>query len=130
MARIKKRKRAQYKPQYQKIFLQIKLPRPRVRFLKAWSILRAKFHHILAYIKNNPIRSFIYTLIALIVLILISNFLFSPKALPISNKAIPKEVQVFRVGTSAKVTVQAQIEKAGVVKINALTTGVVWAINA
>jgi len=129
MPKYKSGKHTHYKPQYQRRFLQLRLARPKLYFSRTWANIKTKFSHILFYIKRNPIKSFVYTLVTLIILILISNFLLSPKAQPISGKVNPKEVQVFRIGASTKITVQAQIEKAGVIKINALTGGVIWAIN-
>ncbi len=83
----------------------------------------------LTIIRKKPITSFIIALAVLTVLILLSNFVFAPKQEEIKKEPQIKEVQTFNIGTTSRISVQAQVEKAGVVKISALMGGVVQSIN-
>lgn len=79
--------------------------------------------------EKRPIGTFIVLLLALFSLIILSNLVFSSKK-TVEEVSLPqKEVSVYSIGTSPKLTVQAQIEKSGVIKIVALSSGVVQSIN-
>ncbi|HVA96709.1 MAG TPA: biotin/lipoyl-binding protein [Candidatus Acidoferrales bacterium] len=81
-----------------------------------------------AFIKKKPLGSFFIALGLLLLLIIVGRILNTPK----EQKAVPplpKSVQLYGIGTAPKVTVQAKIEKAGVVKIVAQTAGIVQEVN-
>lgn len=62
-------------------------------------------------------------------LIIISNVISRPKEIAEETKLPTKNVEVYTIGESPEVTVQAQVEKSGVVKIVSLGAGVVQSIN-
>ncbi len=79
---------------------------------------------------KHPIASFLVLLGSLLLLIILSNFLVKPKV-TVEETALPtKNVVVYSIGESPKVTLQAQVEKSGVIKVVALGSGVVQSINA
>ncbi|OGD87298.1 hypothetical protein A2164_04050 [Candidatus Curtissbacteria bacterium RBG_13_35_7] len=80
------------------------------------------------FIQIRPLTSFFIILIILFILIVAGNFLTKPPETPqIAHKPIP--VEIFSIGSVPKVTMQAQIEKAGVVQIVAQAPGIVSNIN-
>lgn len=78
-----------------------------------------------AYISRKPLTSFLITLGVLFALIVIGNFLRKPPAAPPEKKPGAKQAEVYRVGDSPRVTVQASVEKTGVITIVAQTPGIV-----
>lgn len=79
---------------------------------------------VLTFVDKKPLLSFFIILGILLALILASHLL--PKA-PIPPQA-PKEaklISTYHIGQAPRLTVQAQVKKTGVIKINALTGGVV-----
>lgn len=77
------------------------------------------------FIDKNPFRSFFVALGILVLLIIISNLIGAPKP-PASKKADEtKNVHVYSIGSAPKITVQAQVEKSGTIRITALTPGVI-----
>lgn len=100
---------------------------PKIEYLnKKKKVYYRKF---ILHAQKRPITTFVGLLLMLLGLIILSNAINRPRgarevALPI------KEVQVYTIGTSPKITVQAQVEKSGVIKVVALGSGVVQAINA
>jgi multidrug efflux pump subunit AcrA (membrane-fusion protein) len=81
------------------------------------------------YIDRKPLTSFFVLLGALLFLIIISSFLRKPPAQKKASLPAARTVEVYRIGTSPKIRVQAQIEKSGVVTITSLTQGVVQNIH-
>ncbi|MFA9289075.1 MAG: hypothetical protein ACEQSA_04305 [Weeksellaceae bacterium] len=77
------------------------------------------------FVTARPFTALFSLLGILVLLIVISNLLNRPAPAAEETKAEAKEVSVYQIGTSPRVQVQAQIEKSGVVTINALAPGVV-----
>ncbi len=80
------------------------------------------------FIDKRPFASFFVILGILLLLIIVSNILGAQKPPEQKKEAQVKRVKIYSIGTSPKLTVQAQIEKSGAIKITALTPGVVQAI--
>lgn len=81
------------------------------------------------FIDRNPFASFFVALGLFVLLIILSNVFGTPK---IQEKPVQKQVkpvQVYSVGGAPRLKVQAQIEKSGVLRITALTAGVVQKAN-
>ena len=79
-------------------------------------------------IDRKPLTSFFAVLLLLFALIAAGSFLRKPKA--ITEIAVPaKTVSTYSIGSSPTIKVQAQIEKSGIIKIVALTPGVVSFVN-
>lgn len=76
-------------------------------------------------INKRPFLSFFTALGILVLLIIVSNVLGTPKKEVEKTAAQVKPVHVFGIGRAPKLTVQAQIRKSGVIRITALTGGVV-----
>lgn len=81
-----------------------------------------------SFIGKRPFASFLITLGLLFALIVAGNILRRPPAQPPEKKPEPKKVSVFRVGDSPRVSVQATVEKTGVITIVAQTPGIVQEI--
>ena len=77
--------------------------------------------------ERRPLASFFSVLGILFLLIVIGNLLRSPIVEPPKLKQ-PKQVEVYKIGAVPKITLQAQVEKSGVVQIIAQTAGIVQAI--
>lgn len=86
------------------------------------------YKRIVLFIKKRPVLSFLAVLFLLFLIILLGNILTSRQKVQTPQK-ITKPVQVYRIGVAPRITVQAKIEKSGVVKITALAGGVIEAIN-
>jgi len=80
------------------------------------------------FINQRPILSFVGVLILLLLIIFLGTLISAPKKTE-ETKPLAKSVQVYKIGVAPRVTVQAKIEKSGVVKIVALAGGVVESIN-
>jgi len=79
-------------------------------------------------VDRKPLLSFFTILFLLFVLIFIGSLLRKPQ--PEKTTTPPtKEVQTYSIGSAPTIKVQAQVEKSGLVKIVALTPGVVSYIN-
>ena len=79
-------------------------------------------------IETHPFLSFFTVLAVLFLLILVGSFLRRPEK-EIAEKKQPIDVKVYSIGKAPTISVSAQVEKSGVVKIVALTPGVVSQIN-
>lgn len=86
--------------------------------------LRNLYKRTTLFIKKKPFTSFLVGL-GFLFLAILANSLTAPKAMEITKKEAPKEVDVYRIGKPAKTSVLAQVEKAGVVTIVAQTPGIV-----
>lgn len=83
----------------------------------------------LIYVDKKPFESFFAVLGLFLLLIVISSLLGTPKQEEKKQVAAAKQVTVYTVGSAPKLTVQAQVEKSGVVHISALTPGVIQTIR-
>ncbi|MEI6532413.1 MAG: hypothetical protein WCO06_01095 [Candidatus Roizmanbacteria bacterium] len=80
-------------------------------------------------VEQHPLISFFVALGTLLLLIIISNIVQRP-ASPIAPPVAPaKNVTLYTIGTAPKLSVQAQIEKSGVITITALMPGVIQKLN-
>lgn len=77
----------------------------------------------------KPLVFFYSALAALVLLIILGNIIRKPAPDAKETAKIPQKVEVYSLGESPRVTVTGEIEKSGVVKIVALTPGVVSQIN-
>lgn len=78
-----------------------------------------------SFISAHPFITLFSLLGLLVASIVISNFIQKPKTVEEDVKPKTKKVQVYRIGEAPKISVQAQVEKSGVVTIAALAPGVV-----
>ena len=90
--------------------------------------IKTKIKQINHLIANKPFTSFFTVLFAFLVLIVIGNLLLKPQETPQAISGV-KTVQVYKIGSAPRLKVQAQVEKSGVVKIVAISPGVVDYIN-
>lgn len=81
------------------------------------------------YVRKSPFVSFFIVLALLAALIILGSTIFKTKPLEEPKEASEKQVETFKVGTSPKITVQAEVEKTGVIKIVAQAPGIVSSIN-
>ena len=80
------------------------------------------------FTSKRPFASLFVLLGILLILIIVGNILNRPKETQEETKAQVKKVSVYHIGTAPTMTVQAQVEKSGVVTITALSPGVVQQI--
>lgn len=81
-----------------------------------------------SFIDRKPLISFFIILGVLFLLIVAGSFLRKPSKEQVVEKTT-KQVEIYRVGSAPKISVQAKIEKTGVVKIVAQSSGIVSTIN-
>lgn len=93
------------------------------------SPVKTAYQKTTSLVDRNPLRSFFIVLALLLAVIITGNFLRRPKIADQIVAPPAKEVQVYNIGTAPKITVQAQIEKSGIVKITAQTPGIVSSVN-
>jgi len=97
---------------------------------RTWTKLKSlDYQKPAQFIKRRPFVSFFIVLLLLAVLIILGSTVFKAKPLEKHQGEVIKAVQTFKIGTSPKISVQAQVEKTGVIKIVAQTPGIVSAIN-
>ncbi|MBI2338405.1 HlyD family efflux transporter periplasmic adaptor subunit [Candidatus Daviesbacteria bacterium] len=80
------------------------------------------------FVKAKPLTSFFAVLLLLLALMFAGNFL-SPQKETIQKPELIKNVRIYKVGKNPTITLQAKIEKSGVIKITALAPGVIQSIN-
>ena len=88
------------------------------------------YGRFMARAQRKPISTFLALLLILLGLIILSNAISKPKITTEETTLPTKSVAVYTIGTSPKLSVQAQIEKSGVIKIVSLGSGIVQSINA
>lgn len=86
------------------------------------------YRRVVVFIRRRPFTSFLVVLLLLFFAIL-ANSLTAPKPQEVKKELMVKEVEVYHIGKAARMNLLAQVEKSGVVKIVALTPGVVSNIN-
>lgn len=82
-----------------------------------------------AFIHRKPFISFFIVLALLATLIILGSTVFKAKPLEEQKGDGVKQVETFKIGSSPKISVQAKVEKTGVIKIAAQTPGIVSSIN-
>lgn len=83
-----------------------------------------------AFISTRPFASLFVLLGLLVALIVIGNMLNRPDTTEEVVEAPEKQVEVYNIGEAPTMTVQAQVEKSGVITITALSPGVVQKLYA
>lgn len=83
------------------------------------------FSSINRKVEKRPLLSFFLLLALLIGLIIASYLIRKPKEAPKSTPSPAKQVQVYRIGSAPKLSLQAQVEKTGVIVVVAQTGGIV-----
>lgn len=91
--------------------------------------LKEYYKRFIVIAEKRPIAVFILLLGLLLGLIIFSNIINRPKPTEKDVTLPTKEVKVYAIGTSPKITVQAQVEKSGITKVVALSQGVVQSIS-
>ncbi len=112
------------------------MPRKRTQsqsvFQNWWYSLRIKsqqlYQKVVIFLQKRPLTSFFVALGVLLFVIILSSLIASSKQ-KVTTPTVVKPVQVYSIGTAPKVTLQAKIEKSGVIKIMAQTAGVVQTIH-
>lgn len=87
------------------------------------------YKKFIGHAQKRPIATFLGLLLMLLGLIIISNVINRPKPEATETSLPTKEVEVYTIGQSPKITVQAQVEKSGVIRVVSLGAGVVQSIN-
>ena len=95
-----------------------------VKFRLPARFFTGSFQHL----RKRPLTSFFVLLFILFILIAAGKLLKKPLA-ETTSVVKPKEVDVYNIGATPMLTLQARVNKNGVVKIVALTGGVVSRIN-
>ncbi|MBP9690656.1 hypothetical protein KBD81_01105 [Candidatus Woesebacteria bacterium] len=85
---------------------------------------------VAAFVLARPFASLFVLLGLLVLLIVLGNLINRPKTTEESVVVPEKQVEVYHIGEAPTMTVQAQIEKSGVITITALSPGVVQRIDA
>lgn len=87
------------------------------------------YKKFIGHAQRRPVATFLGLLLMLLGLIIISHVINKPTP-AIEETSLPtKEVETYTIGESPKITVQAQVEKSGVIRIVSLGAGVVQSIN-
>ncbi len=104
--------------------LKVKTFFSRIGYLGKKSVQR-----ISKFISRRPFVSFLLSLIILLALIVLGSTVFKAKPTEQPKQATVKSVQTFKIGSSPKISTQAQVEKSGVIKVVAQMPGIVSYIN-
>ena len=89
---------------------------------------RKHYKSTTTFIKRRPLGSFFIALGLLFLVIIIGHIANQPKT-QTTPPAPPIAVQLYSIGQAPKVSYEANIEKAGVIKIIAQTSGIVQNIS-
>jgi len=84
---------------------------------------------VLLFVDKRPFTSFFIVLGALLLLIILGNLVSGISKKEPEKSNLIKQVRVYRIGSSPKITLQGQVEKSGIFKIVAQTSGIVKSIN-
>lgn len=84
---------------------------------------------ISAFLNRRPLTAFFIALVSLLAAILLFNFVLSKKPTEEVPREVIQEVQIFTIGEVPKIMLQGSVEKSSVIKITALSPGVVQSIN-
>lgn len=89
---------------------------------------KKRYKKVIRFIDRKPLTSFFATLGILLILIIIGSLLARPQE-EIKKPEVQKEVKIYSIGETPRISFQASIEKTGVIKIVAQTPGIVQFIN-
>lgn len=84
---------------------------------------------VVTFTKRRPFVSFFAVLLLLAALIILGSTVFKTKPLEEAKGDGVKQVETFKIGASPKISVQAKVEKTGVIKIVAQAPGIVSSVN-
>lgn len=98
-------------------------------FKKPFSASKTVVVKTKAFIQNRPFAAFFVTLALLALLIVLGSTIFKAKPADVHKGKVVKQVETFKIGSSPKISVQAEVEKSGVIKIVAQSGGIVSSIN-
>ncbi len=91
-------------------------------------MLKKYYRSLTSFIKSRPLTAFIIALVLLFAIIAIGG-MFGQAKTTVSAKTQPKTVHVYSIGEAPKATFQGKIDKTGIIKIVALTPGIVQDIS-
>ncbi len=97
----------------------------RKSYIHAYAILRTAYKKATRTIITYPAYSFFGVLGLLFLIIVVGSFISKPKGTQAVKAALVKPVSIYNVGTAPRVTMTAQVETSGVVKIIAQMGGIV-----
>ena len=100
-----------------------------LNFKKPFSATKTGAARTKSFIQGRPFAAFFITLGLLALLIFLGSTFFKAKPLEEHKGEVIKQVQTFKIGTSPKISVQAEVEKTGVIKIVAQAPGIVSSVN-
>ncbi len=80
-------------------------------------------------IQKRPLVNFYLAILALVLLIFLSNYLRNTQVESLLQNQEIKEVNIYSLGDVPRITIQAEIEKSGVIQIVALSGGVVQKVH-
>lgn len=91
--------------------------------------VKKRYKKTTVFIQKKPFLSFFIALGILLIVIFLGSTVFKTKP-PVENtQVLAKQVKVFTIGQSPRISVQGEVKKSGVIKIIAQTPGVVASIN-
>lgn len=103
------------------------LRRPNLKpMVVGWRRLTAR---ATAFIQIRPFSSFLGLLAVMVALVVIGNWLRKPPAQPTAAEPEPKPVSTYTLGGNPTVSVQAKVDKSGVITVVAQTAGIVNKLN-
>lgn len=91
--------------------------------------LKTTYGKTVRFVDRKPLTSFFVVLALLLAVIVVGSFARKPKVEEVAAKPAPKAVRVYSIGDAPRITVQAKVQKSGIVKITAATPGVISNIN-
>ena len=91
------------------------------------SSIRRYYGHTTSFLASRPFTSFFLVLSLLFVVIFVGNLLSRPKVVT-TPTVPPKSVAIYTIGASPKASFQAKIDKSGVIKVVALSSGIIQSI--
>ncbi|MCX8008128.1 MAG: hypothetical protein N3A54_00315 [Patescibacteria group bacterium] len=84
---------------------------------------------LLTFLDKRPLISFFGLLALIVFVIVLGNFLRRPSQTVDETKKTPKQVEIFSIGQSPRVSLTGKVEKSGVIKIVAQSPGIVQTIH-
>lgn len=94
-----------------------------------WEKRKVYIGKTIRFVQKNPYKALAATLFLFLILMILGNLFFTPKP-TIQDKTVPAKVaHIYKVGSAPQIIYQGKVEKAGVIKIVAQTSGIVQSIN-